>query len=350
MSNVNPIAREISAKIVYYGPGLSGKTTSLQQIHASVRPEARGDLVSLSTEGDRTLFFDFLPIELEQVRGLSLRLQLYTVPGQVFYDATRKLVLNGADGIVFVADSQRPALDSNAEAFSNLETNLAELGIELRTFPHVIQWNKRDLPNAIPVEELRRELNRHGAPEFETVASRGEGVLLALREITKLVVTDLRARQPDRRQAGGMVMSGGGSELATQIAAAANAGAERAGGAAPQPARRRRPDRGELVGISFARLVGGDAAAAVARTEHAISERTFGAAVRSAAQAIADLLEGLPVDEPRETARAALLGLDGREFLHLGRLAQRPDAMLTERDALFALYVLVAASLKAERI
>ncbi|HET8538951.1 MAG TPA: ADP-ribosylation factor-like protein [Anaeromyxobacter sp.] len=338
MSTVNPLAREISAKIVYYGPGLSGKTTTLQQIHASVRPEVRGELISLSTEGDRTLFFDFLPLRVEQVRGLTLRLQLYTVPGQVFYDATRKLVLNGADGVVFVADSQRPARDSNAESMSNLETNLGELGIELRQFPLVLQWNKRDLPDVLSVEELRGELNRHRAPEFETVASRGEGVMPTLREITKLVVKDLRSRQPDR-PAGGMVLSGGGSELATQIAAAADAG--------PGPGR---PDRGELVGVSFARLVGGGGAAAIARTEQAIAERTYGAAVRGAAQAVADLLEDLPVDESRAAARAALLGLDGREFLRLGRLAQKPDAIVTERDALFALYVLVAASVKAERI
>ena len=338
---MNPLAREISAKIVYYGPGLSGKTTTLQQIHAAVRPDARGELISLSTEGDRTLFFDFLPVRVEQVRGLTLRLQLYTVPGQVFYDATRKLVLNGADGVVFVADSQRLARDSNAESISNLETNLAELGIELRHFPHVIQWNKRDLPAVLTVEELRTELNRHGAPEFETVASRGEGVLAALKEITRLVVKELRSRQPERHAA--MVLSDGASELATQIqAAAANAGA--------QGARRRKADRGELVGVSFARLFTGSGGGAIARTEHAIAERTYGAAVRGAAQAVADLLAELPVDETRAAARAALLGLDGREFIRLGRLAQKPDAMVTEQDALFALYVLVAASVKAERV
>jgi signal recognition particle receptor subunit beta len=343
VSTVNPLAREISAKIVYYGPGLSGKTTTLRHIHSAVRPDARGELISLSTEGDRTLFFDFLPVRVEQVRGLTLRLQLYTVPGQVFYDATRKLVLNGADGVVFVADSQRLARDSNAESMSNLNSNLAELGIELGSFPHVVQWNKRDLPDVLPVEELRRELNRHGAPEVETVASRGDGVLTALKEITKLVVRELRAQQPDRQAAAGMVFSGGGSELNTQIAAAARAGS-------PAATPRRKGDRGELVGVSFARLVEGAAGSAIARTEHAVLERTYGAAVRAAAQAVADVLEALPVDETRAAARAARLGLDGREFLRLGRLAQKPDAMVTEQDALFALYVLVAASVKAERI
>jgi signal recognition particle receptor subunit beta len=336
VSTVNPLARELSAKIVYYGPGLSGKTTSLRQIHASVRPEARGQLISLSTEGDRTLFFDFLPLELEQVRGLSLRLQLYTVPGQVFYDATRKLVLNGADGVVFVADSQPAALDSNAESMSNLETNLGELGIDLRHFPLVVQFNKRDLPGVLPVEVLRKELNPLRAPEFETVASRGDGVLPALREVTRLVVKELKARQPARGRP--MVLSGGGSELASRISAAADADP------APAPV-----DRGRLEGISFTRLFA-SGAPGLAETEHAICERTYGVAVRTAAQAVADLLHSLPVDESRAAARAALLGLDGKEFLRLGRLAQKPDAALGEPDALFALYVLVSATLKAERI
>jgi signal recognition particle receptor subunit beta len=338
VSTVNPLAREIAAKIVYYGPGLSGKTTSLRQIHASVRPEARGQLISLSTEGDRTLFFDFLPLQIPQVRGLSLRLQLYTVPGQVFYDATRKLVLNGADGVVFVADSQAAARDSNAESMSNLETNLAELGIELAHFPLVLQYNKRDLPGVLPVEELRGELNRLGAPEFETVASRGDGILPALLAITKLVVKDLKARQPQRPADRAVMLSGGGSELASRISAAAD------GADAAAPA-----DRGQLLGVSFARLFP-RTGSGIAETEHAITERTFGAAVRTAAQAVADLLQGLPVDETRSASRAALLGLDGREFLRLGRLAQKPDAAVTEQDALFALYVLVAATVKAERI
>jgi mutual gliding-motility protein MglA len=339
VSTVNPLAREISAKIVYYGPGLSGKTTTLQQIHASVRAEARGQLISLSTEGDRTLFFDFLPIQIQQVHGLTLRLQLYTVPGQVFYDATRKLVLNGADGVVFVADSQPAARDSNAESMANLETNLAELGIELRHFPLVLQYNKRDLPGALPLDELRREINPWGAPEFETVASRGERVLAALLAITKLVVRELKARQPPRPAARGPLLSGGGSELASRISAAASGSAE-----PPAP-----EDRGRLVGVSFVRLFPGTGNG-IAETEHAIAERTYGPAVRAAAQAVAALLQALPVEDARAESRAALLGLDGREFLRLGRLAQKPDAAMTEQDALFALYVLVAASVKAERI
>lgn len=336
VSTVNPLAREISAKVVYYGPGLSGKTTTLKQIHASVRPETRGQLISLSTEGDRTLFFDFLPLKIEQVRGFTVRLQLYTVPGQVFYDATRKLVLNGADGVVFVADSQPHTVDSNEESMANLEQNLGELGIDLRQFPFVLQYNKRDLPTALSVAELRRRLNRHGAPEFETVAFRGEGILPALKEITRRVVKELKGRSPHRDMPA-MVLSRGGSELADRISDAAEHDR-----AAPA-------DAAALVGISFTRLFPGSAAA-IAAAEHAIRERTYGAAIRAAAQAVADLLDGLPVDETRSAARATLLGIDGHEFLRLGRLAQKPDATVTEQDALFALYVLVSALVKAERL
>ena len=337
VSTVNALAREISAKIVYYGPGLSGKTTSLQQIYAGVRPDTRGQLISLSTEGDRTLFFDFLPLRIEQVRGLSLRLQLYTVPGQVFYDATRKLVLNGADGVVFVADSQPLARDTNAESMANLETNLGELGIELRSFPFVLQYNKRDLPGARAVPALREELNPYGAPEFETVASRGVGLLPALKEITRLVVKDLKARQPQRPAARALELSGGGSELASQISAAADAAP-----AAPE-------DRGRLVELSFSRLFPGQAAS-ISDVEHAIRERTYGTAVRAAAHGIAAVLARLDAEDPRPEARAALLGLDGKELLRLGRVAAKPDAAVTEAEALFALYVLVAAMVKAERV
>jgi len=338
VSTVNPLSREISAKIVYYGPGLSGKTTTLQQIHARVRPESRGELISLSTEGDRTLFFDFLPLRIEQVRGLALRLQLYTVPGQVFYDATRKLVLNGADGVVFVADSQPLAVDSNEESIANLEENLGEHGVELRRFPFVIQYNKRDLATALPVRELRGRLNAYRAPEFETVAREGEGVMAALKEITRLVVQDLKARQPRVTPPAAVLSGDRGSELEDRISAAADGSRPAGGGDPAAPA-----------GVSFTRLFP-SSAAGLGATEAAIRARTFAVAVRAAAEAVADLLDALPVADARGAARAALLGLDGREFLRLGRLAQKPDAAVTEQDALFALYVLVAALVKAERL
>ena len=188
-------AREVAAKIVFYGPGLSGKTTTLRKIYESVRPANRGEMMSLATEGDRTLFFDFLPVKVERVGDCSVRLALYTVPGQVFYNATRKLVLQGADGVVFVADSQPEAMDQNRESLANLEENLAEQGIRLDGFPLVFQWNKRDLTKALPADVLREALNRRGAPDFETCAPTGKGVLDALKAITRLVIKDLQSRR-----------------------------------------------------------------------------------------------------------------------------------------------------------
>ena len=187
----NAATKELTAKIVYYGPGLCGKTTNLQTVYDSLPQDGRGKMLSLATQTDRTLFFDFLPIELGTVRGMKTRIQLYTVPGQVFYDATRKLVLRGADAVVFVADSQAQALDGNTESFQNLIENLREQGSELEKLPHVIQFNKRDTPNALPVEVLDREINRFGAPTFEACATQGRGVRETLKGVALLVLKRL---------------------------------------------------------------------------------------------------------------------------------------------------------------
>ncbi len=344
MSTVNPLSREISAKIVYYGPGMSGKTTSLRQVYAAVREQNRGELISLSTEGDRTLFFDFLPVKIDHVRGLKIRLQLYTVPGQVFYDATRKLVLNGSDGVVFVADSQPSARDSNLESMDNLGVNLSEMGIELREFPLVVQYNKRDLAGVMPVPLMRSELNPRGAPEFETVAARGDNVMAALKEITRLVVAELKARQPQHAPASSAPAPA--STAPEGIAHELEAAAEGIGTSAPAVALPR-ADRGARLDLSFARLFPG-AGTEVTEVEMAIRDRTYGVAVRAAAQAVADLLESLPPGGDVPADRADLLGLDGDEYLRLCRLAGTPDRALGERDALFALYLLVAARVKAE--
>ena len=187
----NAATKELTAKIVYYGPGLCGKTTNLQHVYDTLPRDGRGKMLSLATQTDRTLFFDFLPIELGTIRGMKTRIQLYTVPGQVFYDATRKLVLRGADAVVFVADSQAPALESNKESFQNLIVNLRDQGADLEKIPHVIQWNKRDTPNALPVETLDREINLFHAPTFEACAMRGEGVKETLTGVAKLVLKSL---------------------------------------------------------------------------------------------------------------------------------------------------------------
>jgi mutual gliding-motility protein MglA len=199
MPVVNPLARELVFKVVYYGPGLGGKTTTLQHVHATAKPEHRGKMVSLATPVDRTLYFDFLPIRVPHVRGMGVRLQLFTVPGQVHYNATRKLVLTGVDGIVMVFDSQRAREDANLETLENLKDNLSAHGKSLSQVPHVVQYNKRDLYDVMPIDELERQLNRHSAPSFATIATGGEGVYEALEAITRAVMDDFDRRVPESR-------------------------------------------------------------------------------------------------------------------------------------------------------
>jgi mutual gliding-motility protein MglA len=192
MSFINYSSREINCKLVYYGPGLGGKTTNLQFIYARTSPEAKGKMISLATETERTLFFDFLPLSLGEIRGFKTRFHLYTVPGQVFYDASRKLILKGVDGVIFVADSQNERMEANIESLENLRLNLSEQGYNLDKLPYIIQYNKRDLPNAAPMEELRQLLNPTHVPEFEACATTGVGVFETLKAIAKAVLTELR--------------------------------------------------------------------------------------------------------------------------------------------------------------
>ena len=192
MSFINYLSREINCKIVYYGPGLCGKTTNLQWIYQRTAPEAKGKMISLATEQDRTLVFDFLPLSLGEIRGFKTRFHLYTVPGQVFYDASRKLILKGVDGVVFVADSQVERMEANMESLENLQLNLSEQGYQLEKIPYVIQYNKRDLPNIASVAELRELLNPLKATEYEAIASRGNGVFDTLKAVAKLVLTELK--------------------------------------------------------------------------------------------------------------------------------------------------------------
>ena len=194
MSFINYAAREINVKIVFYGPGLGGKTTNLQYIYEKSNPQQKGKLISLATETDRTLFFDFLPLDLGSVRGFKTRFHLYTVPGQVFYDASRKLILKGVDGVVFVADSQEARMDAIVESLRNLEDNLRENGFELKTIPYVLQFNKRDLPSAVLVDDMYRLLNFKGEPTFEAVAVKGIGVFETLKAVAKQVLYELRSR------------------------------------------------------------------------------------------------------------------------------------------------------------
>jgi signal recognition particle receptor subunit beta len=195
MSFINYSSREINCKIVFYGPGLCGKTTNLQYIYKKTNPDSKGKMISLATETERTLFFDFLPLALGEIRGFKTRFHLYTVPGQVFYDASRKLILKGVDGVVFVADSQIERMEANIESIENLRINLAEQEYDLDKIPFVIQYNKRDLPNVVPLEEMKKALNPTSVPDFEAVAMEGAGVFDTLKAIAKLVIMELKRGQ-----------------------------------------------------------------------------------------------------------------------------------------------------------
>lgn len=192
MSFVNYHTKEINCKIVYYGPGLGGKTTNIQYIYQKTSSQNKGQMITLNTENERTLFFDFLPLDLGEIRGFKTRFHLYTVPGQVFYEASRKLILRGVDGLVFVADSQVERMEANLESFQGLEKNLLEQGYDLAKVPMVMQWNKRDLPNIVPVEDLQMQLNKRKNPTFEAIASQGHGVFETLKMVSKSVLLNIK--------------------------------------------------------------------------------------------------------------------------------------------------------------
>ena len=247
---LNYTAMQMTAKIVYYGPGLCGKTTNLTWIHQKTAPRSRGEMVSLETDADRTLFFDLLPLDVGVIGGLKVRLQLYTVPGQVFYNATRRLVLRGVDGVVFVADSQVPAAEPNEESLSNLRQNLEEIGLDPRSIPVVFQYNKRDLRNILPVPALQKALNPGSAPFFEAAAIAGVGVFETLKEISRLSLDVVRSRIAEEKRTGvagvkvnprkpahEAATAGGGCGAggATAGGAATSAGVGSEGGAAAAP-------------------------------------------------------------------------------------------------------------------
>lgn len=326
MSTLNVMAREVAAKLVFYGPGLSGKTTSLKCIHASVKPSLRGELMSLPTEADRTLFFDFLPVRVERVGEYALRLALYTVPGQVFYNATRKLVLQGADGVVFVADSNPGADESNRESMANLEDNLAEQGVRLDGFPLVIAYNKRDLPSAAPVAAMRAALNPRGVPDFETSATSGRGVLDAMKAMIRLVIRDLRARRVVPMPKSAATPSPEVMPLARDERGSLEAQVQEHLAAAPEAQR-----LGAVASLAPAALID---QARVA--EAAFAAGDWDGCVRTCAEAVE---RGLAFAGAGPLAsQASALGLDGRDLLGLQTRLARGGARVD--DAAFALYVL----------
>jgi len=195
MSFINYNAKEIHCKIVYYGPSLGGKTTNLQWIYHKTQNQEQSDLFSIPAEIERTLFFDFLPLSVGKIRGFNTRFHLYSVPGQVVYDASRKLILKGIDGVVFVADSQEERMEENIQSLKNLETNLEQQGYDINEMPMIIQYNKRDLPNALPLTEMKTALNKYNSPEFEAQAHEGMGVFESFKTVSKSIVTVLKGGQ-----------------------------------------------------------------------------------------------------------------------------------------------------------
>jgi len=350
MATVNSLAREIVFKIVYYGPGLGGKTTTLQHLHATAKPEHRGRLVSLATPGDRTLYFDFLPILLPKMRGMSVRLQLYTVPGQVYYDATRKLVLKGADGLVFVADSQPSRMDANLESLQNLRDNLREQGLELSKVPHVFQYNKRDLDDVVPVDELERALNAHEAPAIKTSAALGDGVYEALETIARLVLEGFERKAPTLEPTFVPRLDeddGGLSAVLRNINVEPQPQVE----SVPQPeaiepeAVDATDDVADAPEFSLAELWPEAEQHLVRRAEKAIAAGDYVQAIELCNQLVARTFASAAglfgaTEAPRDPAMVPLLlGLDGRRYLAFRALVRdaRGGAEVTARQALQAI-------------
>ncbi len=404
MASVNPLSRELVFKIVFYGPGLGGKTTTLEHIHATAKPEHRGKLVSLATPVDRTLYFDFLPVRLPPIRGMNIRLQLFTVPGQVYFNATRKLVLTGADGIVFVSDSQIVRADANLESLENLRENLADQGRDLATLPLIFQHNKRDLPDLLPVEELDSMLNLFGAPSIPTSATNGDGIYEALEKISGLVLRAFESRLPESSEdsllasfeavEGGLISA---LRDATQrddppsdvvVARISAPGAypsfppeplESPEAAPPPaiPAAPRAPSgvpqaydppntspslvppaNGEPGGVSFAELWPEGEREVVRDVEEAITKGRYWRAIELCESLVSRILAGAASlfsssDAPRDAAIVPiLLGLDGRRYLAFRSIVReaRGDGLITAREALSAFAFAIEARIARSSI
>jgi len=385
VSSVNLYTKEISLKIVYYGPGLGGKTSSLQYIHRAIKPDARGQLVSLSTGVDRTLYFDFLPVKLPKLRGYTVRVQLYTVPGQVHYNSTRKLVLTGADGIVFVADSQRPRREATVERFHNLGDNMREQGLSHERMQHLLQYNKRDMPDLLSVQELDAALNPHRAPTFETSATKGVGVFEALKSITTLVLSDLRRRGVWRAEGSRESSAPSQSPLAaavppselrdepsqphktpttdpsSSIASSLQALAEREPAEPPLTLQPLKPEEPVVDGGVLARgatlseiLPPGPLRDNVVSVEYLVHRGDYAGAVVAAARAFNEMAQagsavGGAGAQEGPALYALMLGLPGDRYLRFHETAARAaGGGASSADSSFAIFVLVDVALRAK--
>jgi signal recognition particle receptor subunit beta len=374
MASVNPLSRELVFKIVYYGPGLGGKTTTLEHLHATAKPEHRGKLVSLATPVDRTLYFDFLPVRLPPMRGLNIRLQLFTVPGQVYFNATRKLVLTGADGVVFVSDSQIVRADANLESLENLRENLSDQGRDLSAMPLVFQHNKRDLPDLLPLEEMDSLLNPFGADSLGTSATSGEGIYESLERISQRVLASFESKMPEGIEGfdpsfapieGGLVTALRQASHSDRpppsdvvVAKIAAPGAYPSFPPEPAPSDAEADDdapshrlmdadpaaatRESAPGLSFAELWPEAEQEMVKEIEAAIQRASFWRSIELCETLVSRILASAAglfgtTDAPRDpTMVPLLLGLDGRRYLMFRSIVReaRAGGLLTARDAL----------------
>jgi len=340
MSSINLHTREIHVKIVYYGPGLSGKTSTLQYLHRALKPELRGQLVSLATGIDRTLYFDFLPVKLPRVRDFTVRLSLYTVPGQVHYNATRKLVLQGADGVVMVADSHPDRREANLESLHNLDENLRSHGMDPDIVPLVLQYNKRDLPQTMPLGEMDRDLDPRGLPRFETCALKGLGVHEALKAITRLMLADLKRKGLYRDKAErGVAEPARAVVVPARVEEGIVAALEGRGGlpAAPRPVARP-PSLSELWPAGRARDLAQALEADIARGE------LVQAVARAASLLRASL--GDAADAAADSEALWLLGVHGPHYQRFKRVVAAADP--SREDALFCLLFVCDLSLRMQ--
>ena len=349
MSLVNLQAREISIKVVYYGPGLGGKTSSLQYIHRALKPESRGQLVSLATGADRTLYFDFLPVKLPKLRGFNVRVQLYTVPGQVHYNSTRKLVLNGCDGVVFVADSQKDRESANIESLDNLRDNLREQALAIDSIPLVFQWNKRDCQDLISVSSLNRSLNPRKAPAFETVAMSGRGIFEALKAITTEVLQDLRKKgvwEPQSDSKDGRVTkvaAGGITEKIQEFAESPDSGVHRQAATSISGVKQLPAAPGSL-----AELVEGASKNEVLAVEGDIARADYAGAIRRVGKLLHDAVaDTVGADPDGGPAMVALVYRVAPErFVRMREILRRVDGgAVSSQDAAFALFFLIDLAL-----
>lgn len=368
MSSINLHTEEICIKIVFYGPGLGGKTTSLQYIHKALLPSNRGQLISLATGIDRTLYFDFLPIKLPKLRGYTVRMSLYTVPGQVHYNATRKLVLQGADGVVFVADSQTSRHDANVESMENLDANLRAQGMQLEKTPLVILYNKRDLSGVLPVETMDTDLNPRDVPAYESCAISGDGVVEALKTITKLVLADLKRKgiyEQEREQERPSVIEQGfdtdGADEGIAIIAEADpypdsensqlaqAVVTHLDSQPPPPSEEEEaePLLGDLEGLALSVLWESDGSKRRVRTiEQEILDGRFTDAVRLAEDLLADHVADLSGMGLTTAEGLLALGVNGAHYVRFQNAVAKGEA--TRKDALFCLFFLTDIELRMQ--